>query len=87
MVPRTGGPRIVGSGAWPKQEAGVVRGPEKTWDLAAGREDAAGRAAPSLGIHETLLRSWGQALEAQGDRAFPGHGKCHTGASRRKPFW
>src|SRR5438067_5242371 len=32
-------------------------------------------AARSLGIPETLLRSWKQALEAQGDQAFPGHGK------------
>jgi len=32
-------------------------------------------AARSLGIHETLLRSWKKALEAQGDQAFPGHGK------------
>jgi transposase len=32
-------------------------------------------AARSLGIHETLLRSWKRALEAQGDQAFPGHGK------------
>ena len=31
-------------------------------------------AARSLGIHETLLRSWKQALEMQGDQAFPGHG-------------
>ena len=31
-------------------------------------------AARSLGIHDTLLRSWKQALEAQGDQAFPGHG-------------
>ncbi len=31
-------------------------------------------AARSLGIHETLLRSWKQALEAHGDQAFPGHG-------------
>ena len=31
-------------------------------------------AARSLGIHETLLRSWKQALEAQGDQAFPGKG-------------
>src|SRR3954462_8560753 len=30
-------------------------------------------AARSLGIHETLLRSWQQALQAQGDQAFPGH--------------
>src|SRR5439155_2032704 len=32
-------------------------------------------AARSLGIHLTLLRSWKQALQAQGDQAFPGHGK------------
>ena len=32
-------------------------------------------AARSLGISETLLRTWKQALEAQGDQAFPGHGK------------
>jgi transposase len=31
-------------------------------------------AARSLGIHDTLLRSWKQALEVQGDQAFPGHG-------------
>jgi len=32
-------------------------------------------AARSLGIHDTLLRSWKQALEGQGDQAFPGQGK------------
>ena len=32
-------------------------------------------AARSLGIHETLLRSWKQALEAKGPDAFPGQGK------------
>ena len=32
-------------------------------------------AARSLGLHETRLRSWKQALETQGDQAFPGHGK------------
>ena len=32
-------------------------------------------AARSLGIHQTLPRSWRQALEAQGGQAFPGHGK------------
>jgi transposase len=32
-------------------------------------------AARSLGIHETLLRSWKQAAEAQGEQAFPGRGK------------
>jgi transposase len=31
-------------------------------------------AARSLGLHETLLRSWKQAFEAQGDQAFPGQG-------------
>jgi transposase len=31
-------------------------------------------AARSLGIHETLLRSWKQAFEAHRDQAFPGHG-------------
>src|SRR6476646_10093206 len=32
-------------------------------------------AARSLGVHETLLRSWKQAVETQGDQAFPGHGQ------------
>ena len=32
-------------------------------------------AARSLDIHDTLLRSWKQALAAQGEQAFPGHGK------------
>ena len=32
-------------------------------------------AARSLGIHETLLRSWRQALQDKGDQAFPGQGK------------
>ena len=32
-------------------------------------------AARSLDIGETLLRSWKQAVEAQGDQAFPGPGK------------
>src|SRR5215211_2104984 len=32
-------------------------------------------AARSLGIHETLLRSWKQALQTQGEQAFPGQGK------------
>ena len=31
-------------------------------------------AARSLGVHETLLRSWKQALQAQGEQAFPGQG-------------
>jgi transposase len=32
-------------------------------------------AARSLGSHQTLLRSWKQALEAKGPDAFPGQGK------------
>ena len=32
-------------------------------------------AARSLGIHDTLLRSWKQSLEQEGDQAFPGNGK------------
>src|SRR5918997_649196 len=32
-------------------------------------------AARSLGVTENLLRSWKQALEAQGEQAFPGQGK------------
>ena len=31
-------------------------------------------AARALGVHETRLRSWKQALQAQGDQAFPGQG-------------
>jgi len=31
-------------------------------------------AARSLSIHETLLRSWRQAVDAHGDQAFPGQG-------------
>ena len=36
---------------------------------------SAAEAARSLGVHETLLRAWKQTLAAQGDQAFPGHGK------------
>jgi transposase len=32
-------------------------------------------AARSLGIGENLLRNWKQALQQQGDQAFPGNGK------------
>jgi transposase len=32
-------------------------------------------AARSLGVHQTLLRSWKINLQAQGDQAFPGRGK------------
>jgi len=42
---------------------------EKNYSLA--------EAARSLGIHETLLRSWKQAVEKQGEQAFPGHGTVY----------
>jgi transposase len=32
-------------------------------------------AARSLGIHQTLLRSWKQALQTLGEQAFPDQGK------------
>jgi transposase len=32
-------------------------------------------AARSLGLRENLIRNWKRALEAQGEHAFPGHGK------------
>ncbi len=32
-------------------------------------------AARSLGIRENLLRLWKHKLEAEGDQAFPGHGR------------
>src|SRR6266481_2850503 len=32
-------------------------------------------AARSLGVHDTLLRSWKQAVDKQSGQAFPGHGK------------
>ena len=32
-------------------------------------------AARSLGIHQTLLRPWRQALRDKGEQAFPGPGK------------
>jgi transposase len=32
-------------------------------------------AARSLGLNENLIRNWKQALEANGDQAFPGQGK------------
>jgi transposase len=31
-------------------------------------------AARSLGINDNLIRNWKQALQAQGDQAFPGRG-------------
>src|SRR5437588_3010360 len=43
--------------------------------LVTERGYSVAEAARSLGLHETLRRSWKQALEAQGDQAFPGQGK------------
>jgi transposase len=42
--------------------------------LVSEQGSSVAEAARSLGVHETLLRSWKQALQAQGDQAFPGHG-------------
>jgi transposase len=42
--------------------------------LVTGQGYSVAEAARSLGVHETLLRSWKQALQAQGDQAFPGQG-------------
>src|SRR5436305_15007054 len=39
-------------------------------------------AARSLDIGETLLRSWKQAFDKEGDQAFPGHGQL-TAIERR----
>ena len=35
-------------------------------------------AARSLDVGETLLRSWKQVFDKEGDRAFPGHGQLPT---------
>ena len=43
--------------------------------LVTGKGYSLAEAACSLGVHETLLRSWKQAVEKQGDQAFPGQGK------------
>jgi transposase len=43
--------------------------------LITERNYSLAEAARSLGIHDTLLRSWKQAVEKQGDQAFPGHGE------------
>ena len=43
--------------------------------LVTERGYSVAEAARSLGVHETLLRSWKQALQAKGDQAFPGQGK------------
>ena len=43
--------------------------------LAQGADVGFARAAKDLGIHESLLRSWGKAHATQGADAFRGHGK------------
>src|SRR5262245_7251212 len=43
--------------------------------LVTGKAYSVAEAARSLGVHETVLRSWKQALEAKGADAFPGQGK------------
>jgi transposase len=43
--------------------------------LVTEKDYSVAEAARSLGIHQTLLRSWKQAVENQGDQAFPGNGK------------
>ncbi len=43
--------------------------------LVTERGYSVAEAARSLGVHQTLLRSWKQAVEAQGGQAFPRHGK------------
>ena len=43
--------------------------------LVTERGYSVAEAARSLGIHETLLRSWKQVLQAKGEQAFPGRGK------------
>ena len=42
--------------------------------LVTERGYSVAEAARSLGVHETLLRSWKQALQAHGEQAFPGQG-------------
>src|SRR5438093_429900 len=48
----------------PEFKAGAVK-------LVTEQGYSVAEAARSLGIHETLLRSWKQALETQGDQALP----------------
>ena len=43
--------------------------------LVTGQGYSVAEAARSLGVHDTLLRSWKQAGDKQGGQAFPGHGK------------
>ena len=43
--------------------------------LVTGQGYSVAEAARSLGLRENLIRNWKRALEAQGEHAFPGHGK------------
>ena len=43
--------------------------------LVTERGYSVAEAARSLGLSENLIRNWKHALEAQGEHAFPGHGK------------
>ena len=43
--------------------------------LVTGQGYSVAEAARSLGVSENLIRNWRRALEAQGEHAFPGHGK------------
>ena len=43
--------------------------------LVTERGYSVAEAARSLGICDNLLRNWKQALETEGEQAFPGHGK------------
>jgi len=42
--------------------------------LVTEKDYSVAEAARTLGVHETLLRSWRQALQADPDQAFPGKG-------------
>jgi transposase len=44
-------------------------------NLVTEQGSSVAEAARSLGLSENLTRNWKRALEAQGERAFPGHGK------------
>ena len=43
--------------------------------LVTERGYSVAEAARSLGLSDNLIRNWKQALEAQGEHAFPGRGK------------
>src|SRR4029077_4088012 len=46
--------------------------------LVTERGYSVAEAARSLGLSDNLIRNWKHALEAQGEGAFPGHGKLST---------